>query len=190
MTMRGFALGFFSLVLTFGFVPEVMAATGNGNGLATPKEKLRVYAIDCTITETTPNGNRRVLALPKMTIDERQEGRFESGGEVTLPDARKAKFGVSVHVTVTTDPGDEVRVDSSIESKVPGSKHESDITLTTRNVHTIRKLRLGQVGRTLVDADDHGAVGLCLEVKVLEVADETTCSPPRPVDHRGKTTKP
>ncbi len=104
--------------------------------ISTPDDIRRsapLYALKLRFTETDAEGNERVLAEPRLIVEEGRTAEFRAGGEVPVVGRAGALeygfMGPSVDVTIWRDPDSRVFVEGRIETgSVQSDNRKTDAT--------------------------------------------------------------
>jgi RNA polymerase sigma factor (sigma-70 family) len=160
----------------------------SGDGaLPVVETRTKVYHVKVTVVQVDPEGpdlgelgKGKVLASPRLGLQEGKEGSFRDGGEQSVPGAGDGKvefveFGRSVRVTVRGLPDGRLRLDALLERSEPEQAGGDGVRIRARSVRAIERVKLGEAVK-LVDKDDRGEPRHLAVVRVVSVEDVRTRS--------------
>lgn len=107
----------------------------------------RSFRIDLRITKET-NGQRKMLASPRMIAPEGKEAYFRVGPEYVYTFGRSSferfVMGPNVHLKVHSDKGGKLCLLMTVNQPTLGT-FDHDVTMESRSIRIIRKIELGQL---------------------------------------------
>lgn len=107
----------------------------------------RSFRIDLRITKEM-NGQRKVLASPRMIAPEGKEACFRMGPEYVCTFGRSSferfVMGPSVHLAVHSDKGGKLCLLMTVSQPTHGT-FDRDVTAESRSIRLIRRVQLGQL---------------------------------------------
>jgi RNA polymerase sigma factor (sigma-70 family) len=138
----------------------------------------KVYHVEVSVVQAAPEGKDlgelgkgKVVAEPRLGVEEGSEGSFLDGGQQAVPGTgdgtvRFIEFGRSVHVTVRGLLDGWLQVDARLELSEPGHSDSGGIRIQARSVRAIERVKLGEAVK-LVDRDDRGEPRYVARLRVV-----------------------
>jgi RNA polymerase sigma factor (sigma-70 family) len=122
------------------------------------------FQVDLSIARHK-EGKRTVLGQPKLLTPEGKPASFSSGKEYSIPtgDGKNEELvlGPTVRVVICSD-GEGFRLDMTVSQPTESVFADGDVTIQTRSIRRIRKVRLGEMVTARLRTNDR--TGTVLEV--------------------------
>lgn len=138
----------------------------------------RSFRMDLRITKEM-NGQRKVLASPRMIAPEGKEACFRMGPEYVCTFGRSSferfVMGPSVHLTVHSDKGGKLCLLMTTSQPTHGT-FDRDVTVESRSIRLIRRVELGQLATAKLRYGDKNQNMLEVTAAVHEAEKDDTDS--------------
>jgi RNA polymerase sigma factor (sigma-70 family) len=148
----------------------------------------RQYWLQCMVVQAADDGKDfgkdgkgKVLALPRLTVEEAHEGFIQIGGQVPVAAEKEGKveyipIGITARIKVRGSTGGKLRLEAVLERSEVERSGESGTRIRGVNVRSVDWVKLGEPVKLVLEKDDHGQPRLWARIEVIREEEVLTRS--------------